>query len=188
MSGKWIPRSHELLLCLEQLCTDEKSAEGSRTDGDTGGGRGWASKQEPWRSACIGTALPDRGMNLQSRNPGALWGYSKCLPNTRGVRVIWHCREMRCPGWGKIAGNVFSCNICTGHDPSWGAMQVLLKELFCPGERGKIIAKQNWHSKQKETGTPGQWMTWLGMIMPQRTGLHVKQEFKTWLKQYYLWK
>lgn len=32
---------------------DEKLAEGSRADGDTGG----ASNQEPWRSACIGAAL-----------------------------------------------------------------------------------------------------------------------------------
>lgn len=52
---------------------------------------------------------------------------------------------------------MLSCNICTGRDPSWGDVQVLLKELFWPGERGKVInSKAEWALQTEGNRSPCQ--------------------------------
>lgn len=108
------------------------------------------------------------GINLQNRNPGTLSASVPPCPlntpltpsNFSSVGVFgtpvgseWfgiHYRKVRCQGWRKIARNVLSCNICTGHDPRWGDMQVLLKELFWSGEREKIINYKAELTRQAE--------------------------------------
>lgn len=179
----------EHLLQISQCALAEKSGWGPRQWAVNGQGPsgdrqhqlgGWPVTARLW-----GTARRPQNKSHHWTRSCVKWERTDCGVQTRGVQVIWHYGEVRCQGWGKIARNVLSCNICSGHHPSWGNMQMVLKELFWPGEREKVISSKAELAQQAE-GNRNPWLVnaRTGMI-PWTTGLHVKQEFKPWLKQYH---